>query len=327
MKLYQVDRVAQWPKPEWLVQDFIPKGTLNVLYGRPKSGKSLLSLDIALRLAKHGAKSVLYIAGEGLGSMGARLRAWKAYNGPWQEPLPLEFDLEKDDPPPHARLAFTDMILPVLNKGTLLEFVDYVRESKLFTQEVVDPDGELDEICQIDLLVVDTLSRAIAGADENSAEDMSQAVAGLDLLREKFKSTMLVLHHTPRDDDNMERGSGALRGAADTMLRLRQHSGMVVLEVDASRETESGKQKNYVIRPSLDSAVIVEWDGKTAMPKTTSEQRCLDLLAQRAMRAKELQLAMGVSTPRVYQILKALQDKGLVKHEEEDNSYTSHQPA
>jgi hypothetical protein len=67
------------------------------------------------------------------------------------------------------------------------------------------------------LIVVDTLARVASGVDENNARDMGAVVDGFDTLKRETRASVLVLHHS-RKDGGSERGSSALRGAADVMI-------------------------------------------------------------------------------------------------------------
>ena len=77
---------------------------------------------------------------------------------------------------------------------------------------------EFGEACV--LLVIDTLSRAMAGGDENSSTDMAQFVANVDRIRDATKSHVLVIHHTGKDKTKGARGHSSLRAAADTELEV-----------------------------------------------------------------------------------------------------------
>jgi hypothetical protein len=69
------------------------------------------------------------------------------------------------------------------------------------------------------LVVVDTFARCFVGRDENSAKDVGLFVHAVDRLRERAHAAVLIVHHTGRDKRH-ERGSTALVGAADTVLRI-----------------------------------------------------------------------------------------------------------
>ena len=58
------------------------------------------------------------------------------------------------------------------------------------------------------------------GANENSAQDMGECVAWLQHIRQVFKATNLVLHHTGLNDTDRPRGSSVFSGAFDVLIRV-----------------------------------------------------------------------------------------------------------
>ena len=91
------------------------------------------------------------------------------------------------------------------------------------------------------LIVLDTLARLMVGADENSAQDMGQAIdVGIDRLRKETSAAVLVIHHTTKNRQT-ERGSSALRGAADVMIECtsrKSDRGVVFLECAKMKDAE-----------------------------------------------------------------------------------------
>ena len=71
-----------------------------------------------------------------------------------------------------------------------------------------------------DLIVIDTLARTLVGADENSAKEVGEYIAAVDLIRKETGAAVLLVHHIGKNSIRGERGSSALRGAADTMMSL-----------------------------------------------------------------------------------------------------------
>lgn len=74
---------------DWLVENIIERGSLNLLFGEPGAGKSLFALDWAFCMAAgidwHGYRTkpvgVVVIAGEGFAGMARRLKALEAKHG------------------------------------------------------------------------------------------------------------------------------------------------------------------------------------------------------------------------------------------------------
>lgn len=183
------------PEPECIVDGLLPADGLMVLYGPSGTFKSFLALDVALSVASGrpflGRRTqrghVVYISAEGRGGLPARYRAWMA-----------ERRVEDVE-----RVRFIPEAVNLLDDGA-------VRGLEAAFRELPAPPS---------LIVVDTLARCMVGGDENSAQDIGRFVAAVDRLR--GDAAALVVHHTGKEAD-VERGSSALRGAADLMARIKR---------------------------------------------------------------------------------------------------------
>lgn len=190
------------PGIEWLIQDVLPAQGIAVLYGEPGHGKSFLAIDWALHVAAGlpwAAKQVkrgpvVYVVAEGSRGMKNRMKAWRVTHP--------EADVEQ------ALVVLEPMMLhdPPARK----RFISGIASLNL------NPS----------LIILDTLAQNAVGMDENSAQDMGQWLYGARLLQEKFGSTVLIVHHAARASGR-ERGSTALRGAADAMIHLLRPSEKV----------------------------------------------------------------------------------------------------
>jgi hypothetical protein len=191
-KLLSPGDVENLPDLEWLIQGVLPVGTFGVLYGEPGSGKTFVALSMAFSCASgHDwlgrptrPVKVLYIAAEGVLGLKNRLRAHRHRRG--LNPENIRFIA--------SPLAISEL--------------DHVRALANFLKN---------EGFKPTLIVIDTLARVSVGKEENSAKDMGEIIAGFDELRRETGATVLVIHHT-RKDGGSERGSSALRGAADVMI-------------------------------------------------------------------------------------------------------------
>lgn len=219
------------PDPEWLIEGILTTSSMSVLYGSPGLGKTFLGLDWALRIGvglqwfdravKHGA--VLYVYAEGVHGLKQRRAAWVQHTG-----------LLGSD------VRFFPRAVPLLDD-------DWV-------QALADLTAELLPV----LVVIDTLARSTAGADENSVKDMSRAVAACDAVREASGSAVMLVHHTGKDGSNY-RGSSAIEGAADTMLHLaRKDDGSIELRCTKQKDAEEFDAIPLDLRSVGPSAVLVE---------------------------------------------------------------------
>jgi len=74
------------------------------------------------------------------------------------------------------------------------------------------------------LVVVDTLSASVPGADENSAADMSPVLAALQDMAVQLQTLILVVAHTGKDETRGLRGWSGQLGNADGVIMLTEPS-------------------------------------------------------------------------------------------------------
>ena len=89
------------------------------------------------------------------------------------------------------------------------------------------------------LIVIDTISRALAGGDENTPKDMGAIVAATSKLQAETKAHVLWVHHMPQDGAESLRGHGALLGAMDTTVHVQ--GGVKTASVVKANDTEEGE--------------------------------------------------------------------------------------
>jgi AAA domain len=79
---------------------------------------------------------------------------------------------------------------------------------------------ELEYGVKVRKVTVDTLSRALAGRDENSSADMGVLVKNLDAVRFETGATVEIIHHCGKDAARGARGHSLLRGAIDAGFEI-----------------------------------------------------------------------------------------------------------
>lgn len=206
------EEVEMMQPPEWLMDGILPEKQLAVVYGEWGSCKSFLVQDWALSIAtgeswmgKHAVKQgvVAYIAGEGIGGMGRRIRAWKRHHG-WEGP---------------TGLYLVGQAPQLLQPGDVSDLV-----------------AALDELpAPPAAIILDTLARSLVGGDENSAKDMGFAIAAADMLRVRFGALVILVHHKPAGATKT-RGSTALPGAASTQIVVTKDGDRVIVACDKQKE-------------------------------------------------------------------------------------------
>jgi hypothetical protein len=91
-------------------------------------------------------------------------------------------------------------------------------------------------------IFIDTLSRALAGGDENGPEDMGALIAGADAVRRATHATVILVHHLGKDESRGARGHSSLKAALDTEIEIADKNGLRVATVHKQRDLPAGAQ-------------------------------------------------------------------------------------
>ena len=251
-ELFDIDQIAAMPPPSWLIHEMLVEDGLTILYGDPGAGKSFISLDMGLRLAHgmdwHGKATkptgVLYIAGEGVRGIGKRIKGWRMKHG--MEGVEAPFLL----------LPVAVEILDEAQRGKLLRTIDAAVARAGF---------------HIGLIEIDTVSRALSGADENGQEAMGQFVKACDAIRRHANASVLGVHHSGKDKDKGMRGSTVLLGACDASIRVSKTEAMVTLKVEKQKDAEQGPEM-YFDMEEVRWASGLEQEQKTLVPSLKAKK-------------------------------------------------------
>lgn len=185
------------PPQQWLIPGILPKDGIAMVYGLSGTYKSFLtmgwSLSIATGLPWIGRQvmrgPVAYICAEGSYGIGKRVKAWMTHHS----------YTRVDD----IAVKWFDETLVLQDAGNVGELLTALAED--FTDPPV-------------MVVIDTLSRCSAGADENSNSEMAKLIASADVIRQHFHCTVLLVHHAGKDTQRGPRGASALFGNTETLI-------------------------------------------------------------------------------------------------------------
>lgn len=274
------------PRPEPLVDGWLYRNTLAWLVGTPGHGKTFVGCDLACSIATgtpwhdHPVKPgrVVYVIAEGASGLSQRIDAWSIMHG-----LPVN------------EVLFLPVAVQLFSGGDVAPFCRLITE--------LAPA----------LVVIDTQARTSVGADENSARDMGLLVASLERLRAASGACVLVVHHSPRGGDN-PRGSTALEGAADTIMRAEKDGSLV--KVRNTKQKDSPEAQAFTVRlaESGSSAALTRNLGSAASIMTASEQQLLSTLHKLGGEAASTTLMQAADLPRstFYDCTASLFDRGLL---------------
>lgn len=224
LKLVSFQEVAERDlsaAPAPLVKGLLTHGGFSVLYGESNTGKTFVAMDLAFHISagvpwdgmKVSAVPVLYVAAEG--SYGVELRV---------KALQRKF-------PKEAAGARFDLVL---------SGVDLFRKDADLTRliEAVRTQGAR-------FVVLDTLSRMLAGGDENSSTDMGALVRNIDALRQATGAHVMAVHHSGKNRERGARGHSLLRAAIDTEIEIADDT----ITVTKQRDLDRSYNRAFILEP------------------------------------------------------------------------------
>jgi len=279
----RVDSIVSRPT-DWLIRDYLVRYTLASLIGAPGSCKSFLAFDWSACVAtgtpwcgrevKRGAAFIL--SGEGQRGARKRFQGWEKARGVSLDGHPL----------------YIASNLPFLcDPENVAEVVAAIRET---VEQMVDEIGIAPA-----LIVVDTVARAMNGADENSTADMGRFVAAMDALRLEWGACVLAVHHTGLSSDNRARGNTSFTAALDSDFFLSKQGDDSVQLVAGEKEKDWRKPPPVLLKKVEIEVEIPGDDG----PLIETTLTLLDLgggaLVEAAKREKAIELKRQGLTQRV----------------------------
>ena len=213
-----------------LIEDLLGRSELSVWFGELGAGKTFVMLDAAWHIAAGRAWGgrpvqqglVIYIATEGSKSLFKRLAALRLRH-PDIGTIPL-----------HVIPCPVDLLRPEADLKPLLALM----------REIETRSGS-----RVDLIVIDTLSRALAGGDENGPSDMGRFVSNIDQIRLVTAGHVAIVHHSGKDDFKGARRHSLLRAAADTEIKISRKGAQRTLKATKQRDGEEGQDLPFALRP------------------------------------------------------------------------------
>ena len=275
------------PRPKHLVEGVIPARAMIVTYGDSNEGKSFHVMDRDMHIAggkpwcerKTTQGAVVWVAAEMSEDLWDRIEAVRQHLG-------LSIDT-----PFFAVPCPVDLLRPDGDTKPLIELVKTI---------------ETKHNAKVVKATIDTLSRALAGGNENAPDDMGALVKHLDAIRYQCDCAVEAIHHCGKDAAKGARGHSLLRAATDTEIEIGQGR----IKVTKQRSMAGGdafsfrlKERHVGLRHdgSIAKSCYVETvkgdkgDKSWQLPLTSEQQRWSDELRAKASdRPFEVETAMVI---------------------------------
>lgn len=270
---------------KYVMHPILAEEETTLISAAPKAGKTLVTETLGLHIAAgmdlgelkvFEKRPVIYLALESQTAIRKRMVAWKQHH-----------NIDTTD---FAEFPFFVLERPynMLAQENRLELATKVAKAdKYFQANDLEATG---------LIVIDTLTKAMAGGDQNSVEDTSsvfELVADLRTLG--VTAPIVFVHHTKKDDAASPRGSSNIQAEPDTLLSLQKaETGELVLSVALARSIEDDHSfafaietedlgvtaQGYHITAPVLSAVTEEHRADTAASERVVNERTFDMVAK-----------------------------------------------
>jgi len=307
------------------VEGMLTSGSMSVVYGPSNCGKTFFILDMALHVAwgrpwrgrEVDQGAIVYLSLEGSQGIRNRLTAFRRHHELDNEQLPF--------------VAMPKPINLLNDNADVVAVIELVRHVEWQTKQPVR------------MVIVDTLSRAMAGGNENSPEDMTALIGNVDRIRDTTGSHVCIVHHSGKDDAKGARGHSSLRAATDTEIEIKRDPELTFSSVRIAKQRDleaadpfgftlhcvplgvnrRGKDVTSCVVLESDQAVIV---GRDPGKLSAKEQQALDSLERCILTAGfdvELPRDMGVTQAVTLHAWKrSLQALGVIDRDIDNNART-----
>lgn len=216
-QLLTADDLAKRPRLQWRVKGVLPQTGIAAIIGPSGSGKTFLALDLVAAISRgvswfgcrvHRAP-VAYLALEGEAGIANRVAAYQAHTG-------------------HR---FTEAFRVVVERFELLSLGDVPALAETLKASCIVGG----------VVVIDTLNRAAAGADENSSVDMGLLIAAATELQVRVGGLVLIVHHSGKDASKGARGHSSLFAALDACIEVSRTEDRREWSLSKAKDGEDGK--------------------------------------------------------------------------------------
>lgn len=283
---------------DWLIENFLPKGTLALIAGAPKSGKTCLATAIALAVAtglpfaghRTEQAAVLWISGE-------------------------------ESPEERNEFLKTSPLV-----DTTLPLFTCFQRPNIDEEETLDCLRQNAEEAAAKLIVVDPLLACISGRSLTDSWSARRTLHPLKAFCVETGVSVLVLHHQKRGEFESQRkgrvADNAQLAATSSMnivltsksLNLEGSKRLITLECQG-RGHWANRTHRLLSNDPLDYRSVTANDENVdeEAPLTETEQAVLKVIKRQALPSTEIIDRSGFAVSTIRNVLTRLRNRGLVR--------------
>jgi hypothetical protein len=189
---------------------------VTLISAEPKAGKTLISQTIAMHIATGldlaalkvaDQRPVIYFALESQTAIRKRMEAWFMHHDP-------DGDLDLKE---RMQMYVYEGGLNLLDEAVRQDIANRLAATELWFKEQHHTDS-------LGAIVIDTLTKAMPGGDQNSVEDTSAVFDVIERIRATGLVTPVVIIHHNTKGTQSPRGSGNIQAEPDTLLTVAKNA-------------------------------------------------------------------------------------------------------
>lgn len=216
----------------WLIQDWIPRESLCMLFAPSGSCKGFVALDIAFAIAcpyinkwhnfnvsQHG--NVVYVTGEGQRGLRKRAAGIAHYKGMMTNEINMSFVTEA---------------VPLDDKKT-----------ELGADKLI---ANIGAVCpNPDFIILDTVN-CYMGGNENDTQDATRFINACKRIINEFHCTVFLVHHTgwALENRGRSRGSSVFHADLDMQYSLSKSGSTLTLQMAKTKDTDTQASLTFFLK-------------------------------------------------------------------------------
>jgi hypothetical protein len=228
LRILSVDDLMDLPERDYLVKGLLSPAEISLLVAAKNARKTFLALHVCYGVAQgwptiFGRRvkqtPVLYLIAEGEAGIGKRVKA-----------LVRRYGRCSDF---HVIAQPIDLLRSNASAGDLHDVIEAAK------------------MHHVGLIVVDTVSRAMMGGDENAPTDMGTLASNLNVLRHDTGAHVVGVHHGTQADGTKSRGHSALPFSVDVIIQTEwtEENGTGSVTVGFCRDDAIGPLGTFRTEP------------------------------------------------------------------------------
>lgn len=278
-----------------------------LIAAEPKTGKTAVALTVGLHVAVGRdlgpslrvaePRGVLYFGLEGRRAIRLRIAAWRRHQRELGENVP-DF----------IPLFVVERSKNLLQENARINLANAIAAAELWLEKEYG--------VKLGLIVLDTLTKAMPGGDQNSVDDTSAVFDVVGRVREIGVSAAVVFIHHKARAGNI-RGSTNIEADPDVLTSIFKEGNKVIWSLDRARSVEEGGRyhfqlHNYSLGTSSQGFPI---NAPVVEAVDADEPSTVDIAAAKEIgKAMALIIALGEGTHKLSDVHKILVEAGLAPY-------------